>query len=160
MRLRQKALKSIAGRMETLADEAEKRAKDPFSKVQPYLIHGAYGGLFGMKWPEPLWDSPGVEIVISGMRGLAKIWKDDSIKFGGFLEAYSDRRMNLGIPLLLCRVCMSLHITEPICWDALASLFTCAFEASGKKRSVSADSLRKTWKKRGKKMLRSLLAVK
>jgi hypothetical protein len=157
MRLRQAALRSKASRLQTIADEAEKLAKDPFSIAEAYLIPGAYGGLLGIEMPKPLWDSAEFRSAIVGMRRLAKEWEHETKKFGRFLKDHGDKRTNLGIPLLLCGLCRSLNIPKPIYWVQLANLLTCAFEAAEKKRSVSADSLQKTWKKSGKKMLRAFL---
>jgi hypothetical protein len=156
-RLRQEVLRSAASRMQTLADEAEKLARDPFSIAEAYLIPGAYGGLLGTEMPAPLWDSPKFQSVIVGMRQLSREWKNETTVFGRVLREYGDKRINPNIPLLLCCLCRSLNIPEPIHWAELANLLAYAFEAAGKKRSVSTDSLQRTWKKYGKKMLRAFL---
>jgi hypothetical protein len=153
MRARQRALMSIAARMETLARDAEERVSDALSVVQTWAYLFAHGRLLGMKFPASLKDDPGVPFVIAGMRVLAKTWKAEAKMFGRFLDRYADRRVNLGVPLLLTRVCVSLRKPQPDHWEELANLLTDAFEAAGKSKHVSADWLRKTWKKRGKRML-------
>jgi hypothetical protein len=153
MRARQRALKSIAGRMETLARDAEERASDPFSVVRTWAFFTAHGHMLGMRFPEPLKSDSGVSFAISGMRVLAKRWKDEAKRFGRFLDRYADRRVNPGVPILLWRVCVYMRKLEPDHWEELANLLTDAFEAAGKSKRFSADWLRKTWKKRGKTML-------
>ena len=153
MRARQGALKSIAGRMETLARDAEERVNDPFSVIQTWAFFFAHGSVLGMKFPEPLKAAAGVSFTISGMRVLAKTWKDEARGIGKFLKRYANGRVNLGVPLLLLRVCMCLGKPEPDRWEELANLLTDAFEAAGKSKHFSADWLRKTWKRRGKPML-------
>ena len=154
MRERQQKLKSMAGRMETLASDAEDRASDPLSRVQAWTFLAAHGGAIGMKWPQPWKDVEGVSFLIGGMRALAKTWRDEATKFGRFLDFYGDSRTNLGVPMLLSRVCICLHRTSPDHWNALATLLTDAFEAAGKGKSFSADGLRNVWRRRGKRHLR------
>jgi hypothetical protein len=159
IRRRRKTLLGISERIDTLAKEAEKCAKDPFFFAQAWAVMVAFGGSFGLNFPNPLWDSPGVPMVIEGMQILSKGWKRQADQLGLFLKKYSDVQMNLGIPMVLCRICIFLKSSEPEHWDDLARLFTYAFEACKKERSFSADSLRNTWKKHGKKMLRGLISL-
>jgi hypothetical protein len=153
MRTQQRSLKSMARRMETLARDAEKRASDPWSVMRTWAFFVAHGGYLGMKFPKPLKDDPGVSFVILRMRTLAKTWKDEAKRFGRFLDFYADRRVNPGVPLLLLRVCAFLRKPNPDHWEELASLLSDAFEAAGKSKRLSADWLRKIWKKRGRRML-------
>jgi len=110
--------------MDDSCREAEKRERSVL-KVQPYLIHGAVMvvvlDLNGLN----LVDSPGVELKSSGLRmGCSpKYGKTIRLSSVGFGKPTAIGRINLGHPLLLCRVCMSLHITS-LSVGALASLFT------------------------------------
>jgi hypothetical protein len=154
MRERQQKLKSMAGRMETLASDAEDRANDPLSRVQVWAFLAAHGAVLGMKCPRPWKDVEGVSLIIAGMRVLAKTWRDEATKFGRFLDFYGDNRTNLGVTMLLSRVCICLHRSSPDHWSKLANLLTDAFEAAGKSKPFSADSLQKVWRRRGNRHLR------
>ncbi len=154
MRARQEALKSIARRMRTLARDAEKRARDPFSIVQTWFFLKAGGGELGMELPMPLADDQTFPFIIHGMRVLADRWAEQARKFGRFLKRYGDKRTNVRLPQFLCLICVWLHKRSPGHWSELASVLTDAFEAGGKKKSFSADWLQRVWNKRGKQMLR------
>ena len=158
MRTRQNALKSIAGRMRTLARDAEERGRDPLSVVQTWFFL-ELGRVLGMEWPTPLADDPKFPCIISGMRVPAARWEEQASKFGRFLKLYAGKRTNNGVPLFLCLVCFWLHKQNPDHWHELANILTDAFEADGKRKRFSADWLRKVWKKRGKPMLRFWLKL-
>src|SRR6202022_2771627 len=155
----QEALKSIARRMRTIAQDAEERARDPFSVVQTWFFFREHGGVLGMQWPQLLADDPTFPMIISGMRVLAARWEEHASKFGRFLERYGDRRTNTLVPLFLCLVCVWLRKPNPDHWNELANILTDSFEADGKKKRFSADWLRRVWKERGKPMLRFLLQL-
>jgi hypothetical protein len=150
MRQRQEALKSLAGRMETLAREAKVRADDPLSMVQFWAYAAGGWGVLGMKPPECMADDPGIALIVSGMAVLAKRMREQARKFGKYLRAYG--RADVGVVLLLVRYRMFRPRMDHL--NELARLLTDAFEASGKSRSFSAEGLRKIYKRHGKQFIR------
>jgi hypothetical protein len=160
MRATQESLKSIAGRISKVADDAEKRARDPLSVVQAWFFFFAHGAALGAQWPKPLADDPAVPFLISGMRALAERWREQAGRFGHFLKRYGDRRTNTFVPIFLCFVCVWLRKPNPDHWYELANILADAFEAAGVKKRFSADWLQKVWKRRGKPLLRVWLKLK
>jgi hypothetical protein len=104
MRLRQDALMRMANRMKTLAAEGEKCARDPFSKVESYVVLGAYGGLFGFEWPEPSWNFTEVQTIIRGMLGLAKPGKTSRLSSVGSWKRIA-MRVSTWACLCFCAEC-------------------------------------------------------
>jgi len=148
MRQRQSALKSLSSRMDLLAKEAKERINDPMSVVQFWAFMNG-GSVLGMQWPTIMADDPGVEFVVAGMGAMAKILREQAKRFGLYLRAWG--KTDIGVALLLARYRMfnpkMSHLKE------LARLLTDAFEAVGRQKSFSADGLRKTYARRGKRLL-------
>jgi hypothetical protein len=157
MRRRQDALRHLAKRMETLATLAEKQSGDVTyrSKLYFYLLGG--GGVIGMEEPKPLKEVPGVGFVISGMRVLAKTFRDEAKQMTLFLR--HSGQTDSGLVHLLVRVFLWTHQSSDRHYDELARLLTDAFEAAGKKDVFSADQLRKIWSRHGKGMLQILVKL-
>ena len=149
MRQRQAALKSLSRRLETLAEEARERVNDPLSVVQ-FWAYINVGKTLGMPFPKAMADDPGAEFIVAGMRTLAKIMSGQAAKFGDYLRTWG--KTDIGVALLLARYRLLCPKMEHL--DELARLLTDAFEAAGKNRSFSADGLRKTYKRRAKRLLR------
>jgi hypothetical protein len=149
MRQRQAALKSLSRRLYNLASEAKERASDPVSAVQFWAYMNG-GSALGMPYPKALADDPGAEFIIAGMRALAKIMKEQAAKFGLYLRAWG--KTDVGVVLLLVRYRMFCPKMNHL--DELARLLTDAFEAAGKNKCFSAESLRKTYKRRATRFLR------
>jgi hypothetical protein len=149
MRQRQAALKSLSKRLDNLARETKQRVDDPLSDVRFWAYMNG-GSVLGMQFPKTLADDPGAELAVGAMRTLAKITKEQAIKFGLYLKAWG--KTDMGVALLLARyrtLCPKMNHL-----DALARLLTDAFEAAGKNKCFSADGLRKTYKRRATRLLR------
>jgi hypothetical protein len=148
MRQRQAALKSMSKRMNLLANDAKERINDPMSVVQFWVFMNG-GSALGMAFPRTMADDPGAEFIVAGMRTMAKILGEQATRFGKYLSAWG--KTDIGVALLLARYRMfnpkMSHLEE------LARLLTDAFEAAGKKKCFSADGLRKTYKRRGGRLL-------
>jgi len=148
MRQRQSALKSTSRRMDLLAKKAKERINDPMSVVQFWAFMN--GGIaLGMEFPKTMADDPGAEFVVAGMRAMSKILGEEARRFGLYLRAWG--KTDIGVALLMARYRMfnpnMSHLEE------LARLLTDAFEAVGKQKYFSADGLRKTYARRGKRLL-------
>jgi hypothetical protein len=148
MRQRQSALKSISRRIDLLAKEAKERINDPMSVVQFWVFMNG-GNALGMQFPKTMADDPGAEFVVAGMRAMAKILGEQAKRFGLYLRAWG--KTDIGVALLLARY----HMFNPKMshLEELARLLTDAFEADGKQKCFSADGLRKTYARRGKRLL-------
>jgi len=148
MRQRQATLKSLSKRMNQLANDAKERIDDPMSVVQFWAFMNG-GSALGMPFPKTMADDPGAEFIVAGMRVMAKILGQQATKFGQYLRAWG--KTDIGVALLMARYRMfnpkMSHLEE------LARLLTDAFEATGRKKSFSADRLRKTYKRRGRRLL-------
>lgn len=148
MRQRQSALKSMSRRMDLLAKEAEERINDPMSVVQFWAFMNG-GNALGMPLPKTMSNDPGAEFIVAGMRAMAKILREQSRRFGLYLRVWG--KTDIGVALLLARYSMfnprMSHLEE------LARLLTDAFEAADKQKCFSADGLRKTYVRRGKRLL-------
>lgn len=154
MRQRQAALKSLSGRMETLARETRDRVNDLLSTVQFWAYIAGGGGALGMELPSSMAEDPGIPFIISGMSVLARKMKDQAARFGKFLRAYG--RTNDGVVLLLVRYRMFRPKMEHL--NELARLLTDAFEVAGQSKSFSAEGLRKTYKRHGRRFIRLWLS--
>lgn len=148
MRQRQAAWKSLSRRLETLADEAKERVNDPLSVVQFWAYLNG-GSALGMPFPKTMADDPGAQLIVIGMRTMTKILKEQAARFGQYLKTWG--KTDIGVALLLARYRMFNSKMDHL--DELARLLTDAFEAAGKKKYFSADGLRKTYKRRGKRLL-------
>jgi len=148
MRQRQSALKSMSRRMDLLAKETKDQINDPTSVVQFWAFMNGWNAL-GMPFPKTMADDPGAELIVAGMRAMAKILWEQAKRFGLYLRAWG--KTDIGVALLLARYRMfnpkMSHLEE------LARLLTDAFEAVGKQKCFSADGLRKTYARRGKRLL-------
>jgi hypothetical protein len=149
MRQRQAALKSLSKRLDNIACEAKERASDPLSAVQFWAYMNG-GSVLGMEFPKTLADDPGAEFIVSGMKTLAKIMKEQAAKFGQYLRTWG--KTDVGVVLLLVRYRMFCPKMNHL--DELARLLTDAFEAAGKNKCFSAAGLRKTYKRRATRFLR------
>jgi hypothetical protein len=148
MRQRQSALKSMSRRMDLLAKEAKERINDPMSVVQFWAFMNG-GNALGMQFPKTMADDPRVEFVVAGMGAMAEILGEQAKRFGLYLRTWG--KTDIGVALLLARYRMfnpkMSHLEE------LARLLTDAFEAVGRQKCFSADGLRKTYARRGKRLL-------
>jgi hypothetical protein len=148
MRQHQSALKSTSRRMDLLAKEAKERINDPMSAVQFWAFMNG-GNALGMQFPKTMANDPGAEFVVAGMRAMAKILGEQAKRFGLYLRVWG--KTDIGVALLMARYRMfnpkMSHLEE------LARLLTDAFEAAGKQKCFSADGLRKTYARRGKRLL-------
>jgi hypothetical protein len=149
MRQRQAALKSLSKRLDNLARETKERANDPLSAVQFWAYMNG-GSALGMQFPKTLADDPGADFIVSGMKTLAKIMKEQAAKFGLYLRTWG--KTDVGVVLLLVRYRMFCPKMNHL--DELARLLTDAFEAAGKNKCFSAEGLRKTYKRRATRFLR------
>lgn len=148
MRQRQTALRSISRRMNRLAKEAKDRINDPMSIVQFWAFMNG-GSALGMPFPKAMSEDPGAEFMVAGMRAMAKILGEQATKFGQYLRAWG--KTDIGVALLLARYRMFNPKMSQL--EELARLLTDAFEAAGKQKCFSADGLRKTYKRRGRRLL-------
>lgn len=148
MRQRQSALQSMSKRMDRLAREAKERIDDPMSVVQFWAFMNG-GNALGMSFPKTMADDPGAEFIVSGMRTMAKILREQATKFGQYLRAWG--KTDIGVALLLVRYRMFNPQLNHL--EELARLLTDAFDAAGKKKCFSADGLRKTYMRRGRRLL-------
>jgi hypothetical protein len=130
IRRSQAQIKSLAGRMETLAHDAKRVLDNPSSKVQFCAYTYGGGSAIGMKWPDLWGDIVGVSLIPISMKWLAGLLRDKSRRGKGLSMDH------LG---------------------ALARLLTDAFDAAGKKKEFSADGLNQIFKRRVKRMFRLFL---
>jgi hypothetical protein len=153
MRAKQAQLRNNARRMEKLAADAERQGKDPFSQLASW-VHLCGGGVMGVDFPATLEQSdPFVGFLVNALRAWAKVNRQNAAAFGTYLRKFA--RTDSGIVLLLVSVCVwtgqgrkGCHFTE------LARLLQDAFDASGKRKTFSAESLRKTFDRSVPRMLR------
>lgn len=151
IRQRRNALRSLARRMETLSAEARKQAADITFRAQFHFYCFEKGAVLGMKEPTPLREVPGVSFTISGMRALARMYRDEAKQMTQLLRHYGQTDSGL-VHLLLCVYLWTRDSTDRR-YEVLARLLTDAFEAAGKRDEFSADQLRKIWNRHGKRML-------
>jgi hypothetical protein len=157
MRNRRDSLKSLAGRLRTLARDTKKVVDDPFSKIQ-WWSYLSGGRAIGMPEPTTWKDVVGVPLIPSGMEVLAKMLDKEAAQFGRFLRRVG--RTDKGVVLLLtkCWMFQVLRARKPqfrlAHLDELARLLTDAFEAAGKSKTFSADGLRQIFKRHGRFMIR------
>jgi hypothetical protein len=152
MRDRQDALKRLAKRMEATAHDAQKVLGDHFSKIEMWAY--VHGGGFGIGMSRPaLWDEAFVRLSPE-MEALAKALACEHRKFGKYLRKLG--RTNPGIIELLLNCWLSCVPTmqkeKPIRFQLdhlkqLADLLMDAFEFAGKPSPVTADSLRKVFRR-------------
>ena len=143
MRGRQEALRSMARRMRTLADEAEAIAFDPVNDVK----------LWAAIWSR---DPEGVVATLAkpkegsllrlfeGMRHHARNAENRANAIGMYLRKNAPIERRLGVVLLLQHVHQR---TGKVCENELARLLMDATEAAGHKKTFSADKLRKTFQR-------------
>lgn len=160
-------LKSLSGRIGTVARETERVVKNPLSAIQFWAyLEGCWGAL-GMAEPKPLDADPGVTLAVSAMRVLAKRLKEEANLFSIYSRKVG--QTDAGIVLLLVRCWIfrtrTGHATHLLgkkggrvrptmdCLDELALLLTDAFEAAGKNRVFSPDGLRMTFKRHGRRAI-------
>jgi len=144
MRAKQVELRNNARRMEKLAKDAERQAKDPSSLLEFWVCFCGHGSTLGMDCPAAQMESdPLVGFLTSGLRTWAKVNRRNADAFGTYLRKFA--RTDSGIVLLLVAVCVWTKRRKVCHFEELARLLKDAFEASGKSKTFNADGLRKTF---------------
>jgi hypothetical protein len=166
MRSRQNSLKSMASRLERLAQGTKSLVDDPLSKIQVWAYMHGGGRAIGMQSPMLWKDIIGVPLIPISMKALGKYMKEEAKAFGKYLRMYE--RTDRTVVMLLVNCWMArLPRLDPQKlksgrrklfsldhFEELARLLTDACEAAGKDKTFSADGLRQTFKRHGMRMIR------
>ena len=157
MRNRQTSLKSLAGRMKTVAEEATALLEHPSSGADWWFCFHGGGLAIGRRPPRPPRDVADVSEALSRMKALSEMLDNEQQRFGRYLRGAG--RVDPGIAQLLvnCWFYRSLQRKQAgekkptrfqlDCLDELAHLLTNAFEYAGKHQQFSADGLRQVFKR-------------
>ncbi len=150
MRRRKNRHRRLALQLEMLARDSEDFCKDHMSAVHFWTYFVGGYSLFGMKDPKPLVDSSSVmALTFSSMRFLAKQMREEAARFGRFTRRLGTT--DIGVVHVVIRYALFCPRMEQL--DALARLLTDAFEVTGRDKTFSADGLRQTFKRHGRRLL-------
>lgn len=152
MRSKRNRLRTLAARMDGFEQDLNDALRDPFMRMACWLYYEGFGSILGMEKPKAwTWGEADVSafMVPSGMRVLARAFREEAKRFSRFLRKYGRADSQLAVAFLLLRVYMFRVTHEgeesragrrfvkltprrgPDHLDALARLLTDAFEAAG-----------------------------
>jgi hypothetical protein len=155
MRQFQDHLKNLSKRIDAVLDKANAVSADPMYRVQAWAFLTGGGSALGMKFPKSWKGDPdaAVTIAIASMSFLAKTFKQEAKRFGGYLRRYG--QLDTGVALILWYVLRRNWKFKK--WNELALLLDLAFEAAEtprrKGRVYSADGLRLTARRHGRRFV-------
>jgi hypothetical protein len=164
MRNRQADLKSLAGRLETVAqDAAVSLARPSASADWWFCLHGG-GRSIGMPPPRPPNDAADVSQALSRMNALSEALDFEQRRFGSYLRAAGQADPGIVQLLVSCWACRCHRRNQagernPLRYqldhlDDLASLLKGAFSSAGNTRVFSADGLRRVFERHAVPLLK------